>query len=33
MTCFLCVPFRGTNIYMAAKNQQKHLILSFATYA
>ena len=27
----ICVPFRGTNI--AAGNQQKHLFLSFPTYA
>ena len=27
----VCVPFRGTN--MAARNQQKHLFLSFPTYA
>ena len=26
-----CVPFRGTN--MAAEKQQKHLFLSFPTYA
>ena len=28
---YVCVPFRGTN--MAAGNQQKHLFLSFPTYA
>ena len=27
----VCVPFRGTD--MAAGNQQKHLFLSFPTYA
>ena len=27
----VCVPFRGTN--MAAGNQQKHMFLSFPTYA
>ena len=27
----ICVPFRGTN--MATRNQQKHLFLSFPTYA
>ena len=29
--CHVCVPFKGTN--MAAGNQQKHLFLSFPTYA